>query len=260
MTTVLTRRPVRVGLSVGGLLVIVGCWFFVTEIIQPYSEIVLLSPLTVYENFVRVHEIVFRNLWPTLRAGLLGFLWAFAFALIVGTVMTTNQRVRTTFMPYIVGGNTVPRIAVAPLILFYIDVVEVANLVIAAWIAFFPMLINVMEGLEDVQSEEALFFSMLGASTLQRYRYLNFPNALPYIFDAMKIGMIGAMVGAIVGEFVAAQQGLGYLALLALTDGNTPLALTVVFVMGVITTVLLFVIYLIEAKLMFWEETSIFTQ
>lgn len=235
-------------------------WLVGTEMLGLIGPSVLPSPLAVYAEFTRIQELILDHLWITLKAGLLGFVIAMVLGTVTSIAVTVDEGVRNTLMPFLIGGNTVPRVAIAPLIIFYIDVTSLASMIIAAWVAFFPILINVVEGLESTDEDELDFFSMIGASTWQEYRYLRFPNALPYIFDAMKIGLITAMVGAIVGEFVASTEGLGYLALLGLQDANVTLALAIVFVVGIVTTTLMYVIYLMEAKLMFWKDADIFTE
>lgn len=247
------------GLSATGTVLVLLLWFLSTETLGIVPTVIFPSPVTVWEIFNRIDQVIFDNLRPTLQAGLLGFLIALVLSTATAVVITMNERLEETLMPFLVGGNSIPRVAIAPLIIFYIDVLTFANLIIAAWIAFFPMFVNIAEGLDSVEDEQLQFFSLVGAGTWQQYRYLRFPNALPYVFDAMKIGTISAMVGAVVGEFVASKKGIGYLALLGLQGNNLPLAFAIVIVTGAITTVLLFVIYLMEARLMFWEETSIFT-
>lgn len=243
-----------------GVVLVGGVWLAATEVLGLFGPTVLPSPIEVYDEFVRIQDLVLDHVWITFRAGLLGFILAITLASMTGVLVTLNQRIRNTLMPLLVAGNTIPRVAVAPLILFYIDVTSLASILIAAWVAYFPVLINVIEGLESTKEDELDFLSLVGATTWQEYRYLRFPNALPYIFDGLKIGVITAMVGAIVGEFVASSEGVGYLALLGLQDSNVALTLSLVFLIGIATTLLIYIIYLLEAKLMFWRDTSIFSE
>jgi len=247
-------------LLVAGPFVIAGLWFLVTEVVKLFPSSVLPSPVAVYDVFLRVYDPILTNLVPTVRSGLLGFLIALVLALALAVVVTVSDSIRSAIMPFVVGGNTMPRVAVAPLIVFYVDDLVVSNVLIAAWIAFFPMFVNITEGLEYAGEDRIQFFRLLGASTYQEYRYLRFPSALPYIFDALKIGIIAALVGAVVGEFVAATEGIGNLALVSLQNNAVPLAMAVVFSVGVVSTIFLFVIYVLEDRLMFWEDASIFTE
>lgn len=254
------HRLKRVGLPLLGVVLVAGVWLVATDVLSLFGPTVLPSPITVVEEFLRIQDLILDHVWITFRAGLLGFLLAIGLAVVTGMLVTLNQRVRDTLMPILVGGNTIPRVAVAPLIIFYIDVTTFASLLIAAWVAYFPILINVIEGLESTSEDELDFLSVVGASTWQEYRFLRVPNALPYIFDGLKIGIITAMVGAIVGEFVASSEGVGYLALLGLQDSNVALTLALVFLIGIATTLIIYVIYLLEARLMFWQDTSLFSE
>jgi NitT/TauT family transport system permease protein len=250
----------RIGLPLLGVVFVGAVWVAATDVFALFGPTVLPSPTEVYNEFIRIHELILDHFWITLRAGLIGFVLAIALALGTGILLTLNQTIRDTLMPLLIGGNTIPRIAIAPLIIFYVDVTTFASTLIAAWVAYFPALINIIEGLESTKEAELDFLSMVGAKTWQEYRYLRLPNALPYIFDALKIGIITAMVGAIVGEFVASSEGLGYLALLGLQDSNVALALAIVFLLGISTTVFIYLLYLLEARLMFWKNTSIFSE
>lgn len=259
MVLEIEHRSKRLSMRLLGVVIVGLLWLVTTEVLSLISPTVLPSPIEVYEEFNRIQDLIMDHLWITLKAGVLGFLIATVLAMATSVVVTIDESLRNTVMPFLIGGNTIPRIAVAPLIIFYVDVTSVASTIIAAWVAFFPMLVNIIEGLESTNEDELDFFSMAGASTWQTYQYLRFPNAMPYIFDAMKMGIITAMVGAIVGEFVASSEGLGYLALLGLQDSNVALALAIVFIVGLATTVFIYVIYMMEARLMFWKDTSIFT-
>ena len=250
----------RISMPLIGVVLVGAVWLATTDILGLLGPTVLPSPTKVYNEFIRIHGLILDHFWITLRAGLVGFILAIFLALGTGILVTLNQGIRDTLMPLLIGGNTVPRVAIAPLIIFYIDVTVFASTLIAAWVAYFPVLINIIEGLESSKEDELDFLSMVGATTWQEYRYLRFPNALPYIFDALKIGIITAMVGAIVGEFVASSEGLGYLALLGLQDSNVALALAIVFILGISTTLFIYLIYLLEARLMFWKDTSIFSE
>lgn len=258
-TSTLSGRLRNVLLPVLGVVSIAAVWFAITDVLDLTTSTILPSPIRVYEHFMDVYPIIFENLVFTLRAGLLGFLGAIVLATLVAILVNVSERARVTLMPYLVAGNTIPRIAIAPLIIFYVDVYAYANLIIAAWVAFFPIFLNIRDGLRNVDEDRLMYFDFMGATTLQTYRYLRFPSAVPYVFDAMKIGIVAALVGAVVGEFVASSEGIGYLALLGLMRNNVPLALAIIFVVGLITTALVYLVYLAEERLVFWKDANLFT-
>lgn len=255
----MVNRRRRLGLSVLGVAIFLSLWELATSylgIIPPY---VFPSVSGILSTFLEQQELIVDNLWFTLRAGLLGFAIAVALAILVAAPLVVNDGARRALMPIIVGSNTVPRVTLAPLILFYIDVTTYANILIAAWIAFFPMFINTMDGLRSLSEESEMLLRGLGASTWQELRYARFPNSLPYLFDGMKIGISLAIIGAIVGEFVARDQGLGFLAFLGLRHLDLELVLASVLILGLFTTTAIFVLYLLQDKLVFWQEATLFS-
>lgn len=260
MTMGMSRTRWReLSLSIFGLILLIGLWSLLTSVLEVLPSVVLPSPLEVLQIMIDIREVILRNLWPTLLAGFLGFVIALGLGVVFAIAVNENDRLRKTLMPYLIGGNMIPRVAVAPLIIFYVDVQPNANVIIAAWIAFFPMFLNIKEGLKDVDDDQLMFFDLLGSSTLYEYRYLRFPTALPYIFDAMKLGIITAYVGAVIGEFVASDQGMGYLTLLAMINSNVPLAMASVLVIGFATTVFIYVIFVVQDRVMFWEDAGMFS-
>jgi NitT/TauT family transport system permease protein len=116
-------------------------------------------------------------------------------------------------MPLIVSLNMVPKIAMAPLFIVWLSYGVVPNMVIAFTICFFPILLTTARGLEEVEPELLDLVRALRATRLQIFTKIQLPNALPYVFSGMKIAVVLAVAGAIVGEFIGSAQGLGYLML-----------------------------------------------
>lgn len=252
------RRRERLGLSLLGVVLFFLAWYTITDVLHVFAEVTLPSPFTVASEFQRVFDLIVSNYVPTLQAGLVGFAASLLLAILVSIPLTASERVHDAFMPVIVAGNSVPRVTLAPLIIFYVGVGLAANYLIAMWIAFFPLLINTVDGLANVDEDMEALLDVIGATTWQEYRYVRFVNALPSIFDGMKTGVSLAIIGAIVGEFVAAERGLGNLALIGLSNANLALVLAIVAIMGLTTTALIFGIYALQTRLVFWKDVSLF--
>jgi NitT/TauT family transport system permease protein len=164
-------------------------------------------------------------------------------------------------MPFIVGINTVPRIALTPLVIYWVSFVTVsglamANYIMAVWVAFFPMLIAAIDGFSDIDESTEDMLEIYGATTWQEFKYVRLRKGLPFIFDGMKIGFILAMIGAVVGEFVSGTPGIGSMASSAIGRTSVSRAFAIVLVLGFISTGVVFAIYLIESKVIFWRESS----
>lgn len=255
----LTATPQRRwALSALGVVLFLVGWQLATGILEIIPDYILPSPIGVATSFIDLRELILENLWPTLFAGLLGFAIAVGLAIAVAVPLIVFDGARRALMPVIVGTNSVPRVTLAPLIIFYVGIGTYANLLIATWIAFFPIFINTIDGLDSIPEETENLLTVIDASTWQEFRYVRFYHALPNIFDGMKVGISLAMIGAIVGEFVAGQQGLGYLALFGLRALNLDMVIAVVLILGLITTTLIFVLYLCQDRLVFWRDASFF--
>lgn len=252
-------RITRWGISFLGTISILLFWQVITAELRLLDKAVLPAPTVIVSEFQKTQELILNNLWYTLLESGVGFVAAVALALVISFLLTMNDRIRNSLMPLILAGNSVPRVAFAPVILFYFGGFQ-AKYVIAAWVAFFPMLVNTLDGMANLDEDMELLQQSLGASLWQEYRYIRIPNALPFIFDGMKVAVTLAIVGAVVGEFVSAQQGIGYLALFALKYHNIPLVFALVGLMGMVSVGAFITLFFLQAKLVHWKETSLLTE
>lgn len=243
-------------LSALGFLSLLTLWFVATEygLVATYM---VPTPGEVWGEFARLWQLILDNLWVTLFEAIVGFVAAVVLSILLGLLITMNPLARNTLMPIIIGGNSVPRIAVAPLIIFYVGGGMTSKYVIAAWIAFFPMLINTVEGLSIEDEDRQSMLKLFDATTWQEYRYVRFPRSIPYLFDGMKLAVSLSIIGAIVGEFIAAKRGLGSLVVWSLWNFNIAQAIAIVLVMGATAMVAILGLYAIQQRVVFWRETSL---
>jgi NitT/TauT family transport system permease protein len=189
----------------------------------------------------------------TLSEVLAGFAIGSAGGILLGIAMVQVPVLDRIVYPYVVGLQTVPKVAIAPLMIVWFGFGIESKVFIVALTCLFPSLVNTIAGLRAVDSDRiALILSMCG-SRAQLLRYVQLPNALPYIMAGLNTGIVLAVIGAIVGEFVGAKAGIGVLILQA----NFGLDLASVFALLVLIAVagvaLSFVLRLIEARLCFWS-------
>ncbi len=153
-----------------------------------------------------------------------GFVLAGAAGVALGVAIAWSPTIARALVPFLVFVNTLPKVAVAPLFLLWLGYGIVPNVLIAALIGFFPVVINTAVGLTQVDDELLDLGRAFGAPTWKIFLKIRLPNALPYVLSALKITATAAVVGAIVGEFVASQAGLGMVIVNAQTNLNTPVA------------------------------------
>jgi NitT/TauT family transport system permease protein len=158
--------------------------------------------------------------------------------------------VREVTYPFLVVAQILPKIAFAPLFLIWFGFGLMPKIVIAALIAFFPIVINMAKGLTSVDGEMLEYMDSLGASAREKFFKISLPWAMPYIFAALKISITLAIVGAVVGEFVAAGEGLGYVINAANISLDTTLMFAAIVVLSVLGVALFLVIVLLERLIM----------
>lgn len=192
----------------------------------------------------------------TTQEAMAGFAIGVVSAIVLGTAISQIRIVEKTLMPYIVAFQTVPKVALAPLFVVWFGFGLTSKIVMAAVISFFPMLINVIEGLRSADADRIQMLKVFGAGRLAVFRKVQLPSAMPFIFAGLDIGIVFAILGAVVGEFIGAQEGLGYL--LLQTNYNFDIAgmfaiLVVLSLMGLVAHA---IIRLVQKRVTFWADQS----
>lgn len=153
-----------------------------------------------------------------------GFVVAGAVGVALGGAVAWSPTIARALVPFLVFVNTLPKVAVAPLFLLWLGYGLVPNMLIAALIGFFPVVINTAVGLTQIDEDLLDLGRVFGAPRWKVFLKIRLPNALPYVLSALKITATAAVVGAVVGEFIASQSGLGMVIVNAQTNLNTPVA------------------------------------
>jgi NitT/TauT family transport system permease protein len=187
-------------------------------------EYILPSPMVVGRALVS-GEIPWARHAATTALEILGaFVLAGAAGVILGVVIAWSPTLSAALMPFLVFVNTLPKVAVAPLFLLWLGYGVFPNMLIGALIGFFPVVINTAVGLGQVDPEMLDLGRVFNAPKWRVFATIRIPNAYPYILSALKVTATAAVVGAIVGEFVASQRGLGYVIITTQGSMNTPVA------------------------------------
>lgn len=208
-------------------LVLFGALVLLWQTLPPLlriREYLLPGPVAVVRAAVDFSIPWHTHLWITTLEILGGFLLAGAAGVALGIAIAWSPTISRALVPFLVVVNTLPKVAVAPLFLLWLGYGVFPNILIAALIGFFPVVINTAVGLTQVDEELLDLGRVFGAPTWKVFLKIRLPNALPYVLSALKITATAAVVGAIVGEFVASQAGLGMVIMTAQTNLNTPVA------------------------------------
>jgi NitT/TauT family transport system permease protein len=157
-------------------------------------------------------------------------------------------------MPLLVVAQIVPKIAIAPLFMLWFGLGDLSRVLIAFLVAFFPIVINTVSGLSSVDENVVLLGRAFARSRWKFFLKIQFPHALPYIFDGMKVAITLAIIGVIVAEFVSSQRGLGYLIMFGNGRLDTVMMMAAIVVLSVMGLALYGLIALLARVVVYWRE------
>lgn len=210
---------------------------------------------------------VFHALWAGFASGefsyhvmvtgyeaLTGFVIAAGAGIAIGAAVALSPAVAHVAYPYLVGVQTLPKVALAPLFVIWFGYDEPSKIAVAAIISFFPVLANVVAGLRDCDEGKLDVMRSLSASRGQILWYVRLPNALPFVFNGLSIAMVFALTGAIVGEFVNASAGMGYVMVRANSQMDIPMGFAGMIVLAVLGATLFGVIRVLRRRLVYWGQ------
>lgn len=193
---------------------------------------------------------------PHIRSTTLATLTGFGLGAVAGVclagVLAAIPRLETVVMPIIVAFQTLPKVAIAPMIILWLGFGNESKVVIIATICFFPILVNALQGLRIRDQERLDLFRSLGASRWQLFRFLRLPDSLPYVFAGLNIGIVFALIGTVIAEFLGSRDGLGVLLIRQQAAFNVPgMYAALVLLMG-LGLVLNGVVRYTERRIVFW--------
>ena len=182
------------------------------------------------------------------------FLIAAVGGIVLGVIVAWSSVMSRALMPFLVFVNTLPKVAVAPLFLLWLGYGILPNMLIGALIGFFPVVINTAVGLLQIDDDMLDLGRVFNAPKWKVFVKIRIPNAYPYILSALKVTATSAVVGAIVGEFVASQSGLGYVIITSQSSMNTPLAFGALVWISILGLVLYGAVAALSRVLAPWAE------
>ena len=187
------------------------------------STIILPAPSDIALASIRYAGPILRKSLITLWTTLAGFLLAVGFGLLLGLFVGWSRTVYRGLYPVMIGFNSIPKVAVVPILVMWFGIGEIPAIITAFLISFFPIVVNVATGLATIEPELEDVLRALGASKLDVMRKVGIPRAMPYFFGSLKVAITLAFVGAVVSETIAANAGLGYLMTQAGSNFQMPL-------------------------------------
>jgi NitT/TauT family transport system permease protein len=197
-----------------------------------------------------------RHLWATFYEVVGGFLLAIAVGVPLAIAVVYSPFLRRVTYPVLLVFQSVPKVALAPLLLLYLGYGVQTNVTVAAIVAFFPVVVNTVTGLESVEPELLQLSRSLDAGALRIFWKVRLPWALPYVFSALKVAVSLAVIGAVVGEFVGSDRGLGYAIVTASASMNTALVFGIMAILAGMGIAVFYAVWFVEVLACPWYRPA----
>ncbi|HSR44564.1 MAG TPA: ABC transporter permease [Acidimicrobiia bacterium] len=257
------RVPQWVSITVLGFAMM-GIWWLVSGQMPERTKILFPGPVDMFEELWDTTKNIFtgghvaEGLWITSQEVIWGFLSAATLGFLLGVVVGETRLGRRAVMPYLVSFNALPKVAFAPVFVAWFGFGVNSKIVMAAFIAFFPVIVDTAAGLAAVESESLMLFQSMDSTRWQTLRKLKLPSALPFIFAGLKTAAVFSVVGAVVGEYLGGGHGLGELIRFSAQTLRIDRVFALIVYLGIIGLLLFGLVAWTERKLLFWHKSEIF--
>ena len=236
------------------LILAIGLWAFIVRLAN-IPPVILPGPDLVWRRFLQVlmDGSLLRHSMYTLFEVLAGLLLGGGMASILGYILAKSVAIERILAPYIVASQSVPTVAIAPLLIIWFGSGPFSKVLICALIVFFPILVNTIVGVRSVPDELRDLMRSLLATRWQTFTRLEVPAALPVFLGGVKVGATLSVIGAVVGEFVGADRGLGYMISRSRGQYDTALVFVAVLALVIMAMALYGSVVWLESRLLAWS-------
>jgi ABC-type nitrate/sulfonate/bicarbonate transport system permease component len=238
------------------LLLAIAAWQGVASL-ESVDDLTLASPVETVEALGDDGDLLLDNAWTTLIEAVLGLAIALALGVGVAVVMHLSTWLRDAAYPLLIASQAVPIVVVAPLLVLAFDYGIGPKLAIVALICFFPITVNLVDGLRSVEPDLLKLMRSLGASRLGTLWRVELPASLPYLFSGLRVAATVSIVGAVFGEWAGADEGLGRLVLLGITQLETPRVYAAVAILTVMALALFLLVSLVQRAVAPWTREAV---
>ncbi|WP_037066635.1 ABC transporter permease [Pseudonocardia acaciae] len=222
------------------------------------SRLILPAPSEVFAALVggirdgSFLDATWDTVWPTV----VGFVLSSVVAIATGGLLGSLPRLESVLMPLVYAIQATPKVAIAPLVILWFGFDAPGKIVVVGIVTFFPVVVNTLAGMRIREREKAELMRAMGATKMQVFRYIRLPNALPYIFAGLHVGIIFSLIGAVVAEFVGSRAGLGYLLVQQKALFDVAGVFASIVLLMVIGIVFNRIMVIAERRIVFWAEDT----
>lgn len=215
----------------------------------------LPAPGRVWNALLSSSSYLWKNTLITLYETVLGFAVATIVGIISAAAIVSSKNTEKTLYPLLIFAQVIPKVAIAPLFVVWLGFGTSPKVLVAVLVAFFPVVVSSVSGFRSVNPDLLNLAAIMGSSKWKTFWKIRFPNALPHIFSGLKVAGTLAVVGAVVGEFVGANSGIGYVLLTANGNLDTPILYAGLFILSLIGAVVFLAVALLEHIFVPWQPS-----
>ncbi|AMN39171.1 ABC transporter permease [Rhodoplanes sp. Z2-YC6860] len=241
----------------GPVIVIFAVIFAVWELavwLFHVPDFVLPSPSMIVDKMIATWQLLLVNALVTAQEIALGFGLSIVLGIPLAIAVVYSRIFERVAFPFMVSLQTIPKVALAPILVMWLGYGILPKIMVAFLISFFPIVISAVVGMRATEKEMVYLVQSMGANELTTFLKIRLPKALPSIFGGLKVGIGQAVVGATVGEFIAAEQGLGYLQLVSQVRLDTPLLFAAVVVLSLLGVLMFNIVAWAERLALPWNR------
>lgn len=232
--------------AIGAVTLLLAWQLVVTVFGVPHY--IVPTPLAVFDDLVRERRLIASNAVPTALESFFGFLLGNGAAVAVAILFVANRYLRLTYFPIVLFFNTIPILALAPIVVLIFGLGMFPKVVVAAIVCFFPTLVNMIRGLESPTATELDLVHSLCATRAQIFLHLRLPRSVPYLFAALRIAAQTSVIGALVGEWIGTNKGLGALIIESTFNYHAERLYAAVFVSSLLAIVFFAIVSALERR------------
>lgn len=232
--------------AAGLAAVLIGLWELLAHVldVQPW---LLPAPTEIAQELRESFSLHMEHARITLQEVVVGFALAALLGSLLAAAISWSRTIERSLYPIVIASQTIPIITLAPLLLVWVGPEMTSKVIVVVLISFFPIVVSLVDGLRSADIEMANMMRTLGASRMQLLLKLRLPAALPYLFSGLKVAAVTSVIGAVVGEWVGGQGGLGWLMKVSGPQFRTDRVFAAIFVLSV-AAVLLFALVVLAEK------------
>ncbi len=242
----------RVVLPTLGALSLLAFWQLIIPLFG-VPRFIVPTPWQVMQRIAADPLLLWQNLVPTFIESILGFIIGNLAAILVAIGFVYNKRAEQAYFPVVLFLNTIPVLALAPIIVLIFGIGILPKVIIASIICFFPTLVNMTRGLDAIGASEIELMHVLSASSFEIFWKLRVPRSLPFLFASLRIASTACVVGAIVGEWIGANKGLGALIIQSTFNYRSDLLYAAIIVSSSLAVAIFLVVTAVERRIINYQ-------